>query len=169
MLAHGQYGPGGDSAITGAEVLDAFAGTGAFAFEALSRGAASATLLEINAHALNAARVNAVTLGEKDRTLIRRMDATQPSAATTAHGLVFLDPPYGMELGTKSLKVLAAKGWIAIGGLAIAEVAAGEEFAPPAEFTLINERVFSAARFVIMRYKNQSHTNVSYFSRHRSA
>jgi 16S rRNA (guanine966-N2)-methyltransferase len=88
MLAHGGYGPGGTSAIAGAVVLDAFAGTGAFAFEALSRGAASATLLEIDARAVDAARDNALKLGEKDHTLIRRMDATRPRTAATTHGLV---------------------------------------------------------------------------------
>ena len=80
MLAHGGYGPGRSSAIGGASVLDAFAGTGAFAFEALSRGAASATLLEIDPRAIDAARDNAAALGELDRTSIRRMDATRPRA-----------------------------------------------------------------------------------------
>jgi 16S rRNA (guanine966-N2)-methyltransferase len=152
MLAHGGYGPGGTSAIGGAVVLDAFAGTGAFAFEALSRGAAAATLLEIDARAVDAARDNAVALGEKDHTTIRRMDATRPRAATTTHELVFLDPPYGMKLGAKALKALAGKGWIATGALVVAEVAAGEEFDPPEGFTAVVERTFGAARFVLMRY-----------------
>ncbi len=45
MLAHGGYGAAGGSVVAGATVLDAFAGSGSFAFEALSRGAAAATLL----------------------------------------------------------------------------------------------------------------------------
>ncbi len=152
MLVHGGYGPGGTSAITGVSVLDAFAGTGAFAFEALSRGAAQATLLEIDPRAAVAARDNAVALGELDRTTIRRMDATRPRPAATAHGLVFADPPYGRELAAKALTALAAKGWIAPGALAIAEVARGEVFVPPEGFALVAERSFGAARFVLMGY-----------------
>lgn len=153
MLAHGGHGPGGGSAVAGASVLDAFAGTGAFAFEALSRGAASATLLEIDARAVEAARDNAAALGEKRRTVIRRMDATRPRTAHAAHGLVFLDPPYGMKLGGKALKALAAKGWIAANALVVAEVAAGEDFAPPEGFGAVGARAFGAARFVLMRYE----------------
>jgi len=153
MLAHGGHGPDGGPAMAGAVVLDAFAGTGAFAFEALSRGALSATLLEIDARAVDAARDNAAKLAEQDHTTIRRMDATRPRTATAAHGLVFLDPPYGMKLGAKALKALAAKGWIASGALVVAEVAAGEKFTPPEGFALIDERSFGAARFVLMRYQ----------------
>ena len=154
MLAHGGYGPGGTSAINGAAVLDAFAGTGAFAFEALSRGAGEATLLDFDARAVEAARDNAVALGEKDRTLIRRMDATRPRKAARAHTLVFADPPYGSRLAALALKALAAKGWIAAGALAIAEVARGEEFVPPDGFALLAQRSFGAARFVLIRFED---------------
>ncbi|MCH8918714.1 MAG: 16S rRNA (guanine(966)-N(2))-methyltransferase RsmD [Alphaproteobacteria bacterium] len=152
MLAHGGYGPGRSSAIGGASVLDAFAGTGAFAFEALSRGAASATLLEIDPRAIDAARDNAAALGELDRTSIRRMDATRPRAAATAHGLVFADPPYGRGLAAKALAALAHQGWIATGAMVIVEVAESEQFSPPERFALLTQRTSGAARFVLMRY-----------------
>lgn len=152
MLAHGGYGTDGGSAIAGTDVLEAFAGTGSFAFEALSRGAGSATLLDLDEIAVDTARDNAVKLGERERTRIRRMDATRPRAAQRAHGLVFLDPPYGSKLGAKALKALATKGWIARGALVIVEVGAAEDFAPPGGFEPVAERAFGAARFVLLRY-----------------
>lgn len=152
ILAHGGYGPGGGSAIAGAEVLEAFAGTGAFAFEALSRGARGATLLDLDEAALDAARANAVKLGEKGRTRVLRMDATRPRRSRRAHGLVFLDPPYGLMLAAKALKALARKGWLAPGAVVAAEVGAKEDFAPPEGFEALAMRPFGAARFVLMRY-----------------
>ncbi len=153
MLAHGGYGPGGVSAITGAVVLEAFAGSGALAFEALSRGALFATLLDLSGAAVDSARANAARLGEDQRTSIRRMDAIRPGACARAHGLVFADPPYGSALGARALKALARKGWISPGALAIAEVGAKELFDPPGGFELLTERTFGAARFVFMRYQ----------------
>lgn len=155
MLAHGGYGAHGDSVIAGAHVLEAFAGTGAFAFEALSRGAAAATLLDLDEKALEAARENAKALGERESAHVLRMDAVRPRAGRVAHDLVFLDPPYGSKLGTRALQALAAKGWIAPGALVIIEVADREEFVPPAGFEALAERSFGAARFVLMRFAGQ--------------
>ncbi|MEE9194997.1 MAG: RsmD family RNA methyltransferase [Alphaproteobacteria bacterium] len=152
MLAHGGYGPGGGEAINGAVVLDAFAGSGAFAFEALSRGAAHATLLDVSEPALGAARANAEHFGECQTTAILRMDGTHPRPSVRTHGLVFLDPPYGSGLGATALTALAAKGWIEPNAVVIAEVAGKEPFDPPRGLKLLTERNFGAARFVLMRY-----------------
>lgn len=156
ILIHGGHGIDGGSAIEGANVLDAFAGTGAFAFEALSRGAAGATLLDLDENAVEAARTNARTLGETGTTHIFRMDAVRPRAAHGVHDLVFLDPPYGSRLGTRALQALGAKGWIKPGALVIIEIAAKEDFTPPAGFTAITERSFGAARFVLMRFSGSA-------------
>jgi len=152
ILAHGAFGADGGSVLAGAVVLEAFAGSGAFAFEALSRGARSATLLDLDQLAVDTARDNATKLGEKGTTRILRMDATRPRTGRIAHNLVFLDPPYGSKLGAKALQALAAKGWIAAGALVIAEVAADETFVPPPGFEAMGERSFGAARFVLMRF-----------------
>jgi 16S rRNA (guanine966-N2)-methyltransferase len=154
MLAHGGYGQNGRPVFNDADILEAFAGTGAFSLEALSRGAHSATLLDLDQSALAVARANAENLGEGDATHIISMDATQPRIATMAHDVVFLDPPYGSGLGTEALVQLAQQGWIKDGALVVIEVGAKETFEPPTGFTEIKERSFGAARFVIMAYKN---------------
>jgi len=83
-------------AIDGARVLDLYAGTGALGLEALSRGAAHATLVERGREALAAIRANVEALREERRTRVLAMPV---SRATTALGgdrfdLVFADPPY---------------------------------------------------------------------------
>jgi 16S rRNA (guanine966-N2)-methyltransferase len=154
MLAHGGFGTDDSPAIDRAVVLEAFAGSGAFAFEALSRGAAHATLLDLSEPALDAARDNAEMLGEGPNTTIRRMDATRPRAPERAHRLVFADPPYGSGLGQIALKALTRRGWIEAGALAIAEIGAKESFTPPTGFELLTARSFGAAHFVLMRYQD---------------
>ncbi|HVW16782.1 MAG TPA: 16S rRNA (guanine(966)-N(2))-methyltransferase RsmD [Solirubrobacteraceae bacterium] len=79
--------------VTGAAVLDLFAGSGALGIEALSRGAARATFVERAPAALRALRANLDALGlEAD---VRRVDALRyVREADDAYDLVFLDPPY---------------------------------------------------------------------------
>ncbi|MGE5537397.1 MAG: 16S rRNA (guanine(966)-N(2))-methyltransferase RsmD [Gemmatimonas sp.] len=151
ILAHGDFGD--RAPLDEAIVLDAFAGTGAFAFEALSRGAAFATLLDTDRAALAAAKSNAIALKETANVAIEPRDAIRPGRATRAHTLVFLDPPYGKDLAAPTLGALANNGWIAGGALVIAEIGAKEDLAPPDGFTALDERIYGAAKFVLMRYR----------------
>ena len=54
--------------LTGARILDLFAGTGALGLEALSRGAATADFVETRASSLHALKANIVLLRARDRT-----------------------------------------------------------------------------------------------------
>ena len=61
--------------IPGARVVDFFAGSGALGLELLSRGAASAEFVELNAASLDALRANIEALGLESETRVRRGDA----------------------------------------------------------------------------------------------
>ena len=101
--------------IAGAAVLDLYAGSGALAIEALSRGAASATLVDSAHAAVAAIRGNLRALGLEAE--VRRMDARTflraASRSAPQYDLVFLDPPYrhaselGIELSAALAPVLA--------------------------------------------------------------
>jgi 16S rRNA (guanine966-N2)-methyltransferase len=82
--------------LDGVRVLDLFAGSGALAIEALSRGAAQATLVDSAPAAIAAARRNLQTLGLTAE--LRRQGALPFVRNARAEGrhydLVFLDPPY---------------------------------------------------------------------------
>ena len=109
-------------AVEGAFVLDAFCGTGALALEALSRGAARATLLDRAQASLALARANVAALGQDASTTILRADATRPPPLRgEPHDLVLLDPPYGRGLGDRALTALADAGWIAPGATVVLE------------------------------------------------
>jgi len=86
--------------VDGMLVLDLFAGSGAVAFEALSRGAAHATLVERDRRAIRAIQKNADDLGLKGATTLLPTDIwkalEQLERSRALFDLIFCDPPYGV-------------------------------------------------------------------------
>ncbi|MGE0258678.1 MAG: 16S rRNA (guanine(966)-N(2))-methyltransferase RsmD [Alphaproteobacteria bacterium] len=152
ILSHGDFAAEG-LPFADRPVLDAFAGTGAFGLEALSRGASAAAFIENGREALAALRRNVRALGEENRAHIVAGDATRPPRAAFACAVAFLDPPYGSGLPAAALPALAATGWLAPDALVIVELAAAENWLPIYGFTPVDERVYGAARLVFLRYK----------------
>jgi 16S rRNA (guanine966-N2)-methyltransferase len=138
----------GRAAIEGASVLDAFAGTGALALEALSRGAAEATCFETDVLAFAALTANIAACGANARAI--RADATAPPAATKPCTLVFLDPPYGKGLPDRALAALAARGWFAPAALVCIETARDDTLAAEG-FTLLDDRAQGRARLRLLK------------------
>lgn len=106
-------------AVAGARVLDLFAGSGALAMEALSRGAAHADLVERDPRALQAIRVNVDALDLAATATVHRREALGFLGDAAREGrqydLAFLDPPYrdAATLGRKladALPVVLAPG-----------------------------------------------------------
>ncbi len=136
--------------LEGARVLDAFAGSGALGLEALSRGAAQASFIELHADSLAAIYANVKALGEDGRAKVIRADAARPPAAPASCTLVFLDPPYGSGLAVPCLEGLAARGWLADGALVVVEVASDEDFVPPSGFEAVDQRRHGAAKLMFL-------------------
>jgi len=80
--------------ISGLRVLDLFAGSGALGIEALSRGAASVTLVENDRAALDAVRANLAPLGAANAQVVRADALRWLDGRPGPYDLVFLDPPY---------------------------------------------------------------------------
>lgn len=93
--------------LYGLHCLDLFAGSGALGFEALSRGAASVTLVENNPAVHRALQDNAKLL-KADKANILRSDAQSFLAQNRqSFDVIFLDPPYGQGWLEKLLPLLA--------------------------------------------------------------
>jgi 16S rRNA (guanine(966)-N(2))-methyltransferase RsmD len=94
-------------AIAGARFLDLCAGSGAVGIEALSRGAAHVTFVDIHPASLAAIRGNLETLGAAGRAAVLRRDAALAPDELARRGerfdVVFLDPPY--DTGTAAVCV----------------------------------------------------------------
>ena len=149
ILAHGRLSDG--PAFEDAMALDAFAGTGAFGLEALSRGARHATFMEKDRAARALLQQNVAALGETPRAAILAADAVKPPRSSGPCSLAFLDPPYREGLAAPALAALAKTGWLADDALVIVELAAREDFAAPEGFALLDERRYGAAKLVFLR------------------
>jgi len=119
--------------VEGARVLDLFAGTGALAIEALSRGASAAVLVEQAAPAAAVIRANLEALELTEVASVRRTRAETylRGGHVGPFDLVFLDPPYAQGVGLVAgvLARLAVEGRLAPGAVVVLEAAARAE--PP--------------------------------------
>jgi 16S rRNA (guanine966-N2)-methyltransferase len=135
-------------AIYDATVLDLYAGTGALAIEALSRGAARATLVERDRDALDAIKANVKTLGYDDRTRVVAMDAARfvdaPPPADAPFDVVFVDPPYTTADAdvTALLAHLLGAGWLQDDAIVSVERPARHPVPAPLGCTTQWERAF---------------------------
>ncbi len=134
-------------------VLDLFAGTGALAMEALSRGAAFAVMVESGAQGRGLIRENVERLGLAGVTKILRRDATRLGVAGTIapFDLVFCDPPYGQGAGERALASALAGGWIAPGGLVVLEERADVRIDLPDGFTILDRRQAGDSQLLFAR------------------
>jgi 16S rRNA (guanine966-N2)-methyltransferase len=111
--------------VRGARVLDLFGGTGALAIEALSRGAASAMIVELDRRTAEFIEANVARTGFADRAKLVRGDALKAISRLGSTGakfdLAFLDPPYASDLAERALAALVANGLLAEGGVAVME------------------------------------------------
>ena len=111
--------------LPGARVLDLFAGAGGVGLEALSRGAAHATFVERDRHALAALRDNVAALGVQDRACVLGEDVQRALDRLVREGarfdVVFLDPPYETDLGDAALGRVGTGGLAAPGAVVIAQ------------------------------------------------
>ena len=112
--------------LSGIRVLDAFAGSGALAFEALSRGAEFALLVEPDREARDAIAKNAAALGAEDRVAVMAGDVFRMAQRPMQGGpfsLLFLDPPYRIVPAQVSrlLEDLSNNGMLAEDALVVYE------------------------------------------------
>jgi len=106
-------------AIRGARVLDAYAGSGAFGIEALSRGAAEALFIEAEASAFEALTANVERLGLAGRARLVRGRVGEVSLAAEAFDVIFADPPY--RGGERAPFLELAAGLLPPGGILVLE------------------------------------------------
>jgi len=141
----------------GSRVLDLFAGSGALAFEALSRGAEYALLVEKNKNAVNALKKNLRDLQlTKDtcRVLAKDVLAFLNKPGDNPFDIVFIDPPYRRGLLQPTLKSLIEKGWLNSDSLIQAEMEA--ELSPPIMDVLmpVREKLYGQTKVCLWKKKS---------------
>jgi 16S rRNA (guanine966-N2)-methyltransferase len=141
--------------VSGARVLDPFAGSGALGFEALSRGAGHVAFCELDRAALAVLRENAARLRYADRCTIRRQDGRRRLASDSGAGLTYdlilLDPPYQMLPSLTDRLADQLPVLLAPAGRAVLESdAAGA--APELPLAALAERTYGGTRVTVLAH-----------------
>lgn len=134
--------------LTGARVLDLYAGSGALGLEAVSRGAASVVLVEGDRRTARVIEANVAVLDVAPRAQVRpeKVDRVlERGPVGEVFDLVLLDPPYPLgeaEL-TATLGLLVARDWLAADALVVVERSArSPEPTWPKGLTTIRSRTY---------------------------
>ena len=146
--------------VPGARVLDLYAGSGALALEALSRGAESAVLCDCSREAAKAIRQNIAALRVEDRARFLPMRDAQAVALMgqekNRFDLVFLDPPYRMDTAD-ICRALDAAGVLLPGALVIIVHAAAAIPDPGGAYALSDRRKYRDTMISFYRYGRDDH------------
>ena len=131
-------------------LLDLFAGTGAFALEAISRGVADATLVDIN---LETIRKNlSLFVAEQQKIKVIKSDVANLGKSAKKYNLVFIDAPYNKGLSEVALNILKQNHWLENKAMIIVETEKNEKLPLPDSFELVDERIYGLARVSFMQY-----------------
>ena len=126
--------------LPGAACLDLFAGSGVLGFEALSRGAGHAVLVEKDTHAAAALRTNIALLQAHNAELVQSDALAFLQRAARPFDIVFLDPPYHSDLLAGCCAQLDAGGWIRPGGLIYMEAHGVQDPPLPPGWSLLRSK-----------------------------
>ena len=142
--------------IEGRRVLDLFAGSGQMGLEALSRGAASAVLVDKSRDAVAIIQKNANTTRLADRCTILCSDGIEYLRRARGAGfdIVFLDPPYASTLIKDALETLLRQGLLKTGSFLVCEsnkedIFEGDE-ALKARFDIVKQSRYGIAYVTIL-------------------
>ncbi len=138
--------------VKNANILDLFSGAGSLSFEALSRGAKSATLIDNKLEYLRSAKKFAEKIGEEDNVNVLAASAISLPDANNQYSLVFMDPPYHKNYAQKSLRSLHRQNWLNDGAIIAIEISKYDKLEINNEYSLIKEKLYGNNRLLIIKY-----------------
>jgi 16S rRNA (guanine966-N2)-methyltransferase len=140
--------------IHDANCLDCFAGAGSLGFEALSRGAAKVTLIELNNTAAKQLQVNKLLLNADNAIITNTNSIDFLKSSTKQHyDLVFIDPPFREGLVAQTAELLN-KGWLANQALIYVEMEINSNQQLPKSWQLLKEKVAGQVAYRLFQYIN---------------
>lgn len=108
-------------AVEGANVLDLFAGSGSYGFEALSRGAARATFVDSSFVAVDTIKKNAAKLNQENVTIIQGDVLTFLEQNLQEFSIIFVDPPYKLDVYEDVVKTLIRRNILSSNAIIVLE------------------------------------------------
>ncbi|MBR4378185.1 MAG: 16S rRNA (guanine(966)-N(2))-methyltransferase RsmD [Bacilli bacterium] len=110
----------GDS-VKFARVLDLFAGSGSYGFEALSRGAKEATFIDASYESIKAIKKNAANLNRENVEILNADVLSFLSQNIMEFDIIFADPPYKLDVYEAVVKTLIERKIVNDGGIIVLE------------------------------------------------
>ena len=107
--------------VIGARVLDLFCGSGNLGIESLSRGASSVHFNDISKESLAVLKSNLSRLKGEENYTVTNLDYSGCLANAKEYDIIFIDPPYKLDIGEKSLEIIGAKDLLSKDGVAVFE------------------------------------------------
>jgi 16S rRNA (guanine966-N2)-methyltransferase len=150
LLMHGAYG---GAHIIDQHVMDICCGTGALALEAMSRGAAHATLIDQSKKSLELARDNAMHCGVVQQCDFITADATRLPKARQPAALVLIDAPYAKPILNATYDSLKAGGWLEETSLIVSEQSTSAEIPTLDGCELIDTRQYGKVTILVYQFK----------------
>lgn len=146
--------------IPGCIFLDLFSGSGAIAIEALSRGAESAVLVEKNPRACACIRDNLSFTRLAPQAKVLNMDVLQAMRSLEGReifDIIFMDPPYKMELERQALEYLAESRILKDDTLIVVEADLDTDFSYLDElgFDLLRSKEYKTNKHVFISKKSE--------------
>ncbi len=139
--------------LKGAQVLDLFCGTGAMGLEALSRGAHFCHFIDNSREAKRLTLQNVRKVGAKQNSMFSMTDILDlDQNYGVVSNLVFLDPPYGKNLGTVAISLLLENDWVSDDTIFILEKEVNGQFS--SELKIVDQRVYGGTEILILKYEN---------------
>lgn len=147
--------------IADAHCLDCFAGSGALGIEALSRYAASATLLEMTPRVAQQLQNNLQTLKASNGKVITTNTLSWLQQSGTPHHIVFVDPPFRQDLLATTLRLLEEKHWLTANALIYVESEVEGGLPPvPENWHLYREKVAGQVAYRLYQREAQGEQHV---------
>ena len=139
--------------LKGARVLDLFCGTGAIGLEALSRGADFCHFIDNSREAKRLTLQNVRNLGAEQNSMFTKTDILDLNQNYgVVSDVVFLDPPYGKNIGTLAISLLLENDWVDGDTIFILEKEVNGQFS--SELTIVDQRVYGGTEILILKYEN---------------
>lgn len=107
--------------VPDSEVLDLFGGSGALSFEALSRGARSATCVDIDKNSVEVIEKNAAATGFSNIEIVNNDAMAYIASAKKKASLIFLDPPYNKGIICPVIEAIIEKDILCEDGIIVLE------------------------------------------------
>tara|TARA_A100001011_G_C14004943_1_gene713037 strand:- start:130 stop:642 length:513 start_codon:yes stop_codon:yes gene_type:complete len=139
--------------LKGAHVLDLYCGTGAMGLEALSRGADFCHFMDNSREAKRLTLQNVRKVGAEQNSMFSKIDILDLNQNYgVVSNLVFLDPPYGKNLGTLTISLLLENNWVNNNTIFILEKEVNGQFS--SELTIVDQRVYGGTEILILKYES---------------